>query len=189
MDTQVRNEGAGRQWSPARIVVLGALGGMVAGMMMAGIEMLYGWISSAHTAWDAPMAIWSWVAGIEHFGEPRNHIWPILLGLGGHMVNSMLVGVVFVALLAALRPRDDLTPIMLGLAYGLGLWALMRYVILPLNNGEEQLFTTDLVSPQWVWWVAHAALGMTAGIVYDVVRRLGTSPRTRVREEELLRAA
>jgi hypothetical protein len=134
------------------------------------------------------MAIWAYVGGLEHFGRPANHVWPILLGIGGHMANSMMVGVVFVAVLAALRPRNDLTPIMLGVAYALGLWSLMRYVLLPLNGGEDDLFTTNLVSPQWVWWVAHAALGMTAGIVYDVVRRLGTRPHPR-REEELLRAA
>lgn len=36
--------------------------------------------------------------------------------------------------------------------------------------GEDDLFTTDVVSPQWVWWLALAVLGMTAGLVYDVAR-------------------
>lgn len=186
----VRHETAPRRWTVGRIVLIGAIGGMIAGMMMAAVEMIYGWISEMHTFWDAPMAIWAYVGGIEHFGQPANHVWPIVLGIGGHMMNSMMVGVVFVSILAALRPRNDLTPIMLGVAYALGLWALMRYVLLPLNGGEDDLFTTDLVSPQWVWWVAHAALGMTAGVVYDIVRRLGTRPLPRPRtEEELLRAA
>jgi hypothetical protein len=171
-------------------VVVGAIGGAIAGMMMAAVEMIYGWISDTHTLWDAPMAIWAWVAGSEHFGEPANHIWPILLGIAGHMTNSMMIGIVFVSALSALRVRGELTPIVLGVAYVLGLWALMRYVVLPLNAGEARLFTTDLVSPQWVWWVAHAALGMTAGIVYDVSRRLGRTPVSRVRaDEESLRAA
>lgn len=154
-----------------RIVLVGAFGGMVAGMMMALVEMLYGWASDAHTFWDAPMAIWAWVAGLEHFGQPGNHVGPIILGLGGHMVNAMMVGVVFASLLTALKLRDDLTPIMLGIGYGLGLWALMRYAILPLNQGEDDLFTKELVSAQWVWWFAHGVLGMTAGLVYDVARR------------------
>jgi hypothetical protein len=65
--------------------------------------------------------------------------------------------------------------LMLGTAYGVGLWALMRYVLLPINTPEDRLFTTGLVSPQWVWWVAHVALGMTAGLVYLLVgqRQLG----------------
>ena len=159
-----------------RILLIGAIGGTVAGMMMAMFEMLYGWASDAHTFWDAPMAIWSWVGGIEHFGHPGNHVGPILLGLGGHMANSMMVGIVFAALMTALRPRDDVTPIMAGVAFGLGAWAIMRYGILPLNQGESDLFTTGLVSPQWVWWLAHAVLGMTAGLVYDGARRLLPQP-------------
>lgn len=179
------------RWTLRRVVLVGAIGGMLAGMMMAAIEMLYGWGSDGRTFWDAPMAIWSWVFGLEHFGSPGNHVWPIILGAGGHMVNSMMVGVVFAALMVALRVRDDVSPVVIGVAYGLGLWVLMRYVVLPLNDGEETLFTTDTVSPQWLWWLSHAAFGMTAGLYYDVVRRL-LAPRPRqerIRREEIPRAA
>lgn len=149
-----------------RILLVGALGGMVAGMMMALVEMLYGWASEEHTFWDAPMAIWAWVAGLDWFGEPGEHIGSIILGMGGHMMNSMMIGVIFAAIMAAMRLRNAMASIVLGVAYGLGIWALMRYLILPLNAGEDDLFTTDLVSPQWVWWLAHAALGMTAGTIF-----------------------
>lgn len=152
-----------------RLLLVGAFGGMAAGMMMAAVEMVYGWASDAHTAWDAPMAIWAWVAGIEHFGQPANHVGPIMLGIGGHMMNSMIAGIVFVSLMRALRNPPGV--FMLGTAYGVGLWALMRYVILPLNQGEDDLFTKSIVSPQWVWWLAHVALGMTAGLVYLVFGR------------------
>ena len=176
------------QWTLRRVVLVGAIGGMLAGMMMALTEMLYGWANDARTFWDAPMAIWSWVFGLEHFGEPANHVWPIVLGMGAHMVNSMMVGIVFAALMIGLGIRRNVAPVMIGVAYALGIWALMRYVILPLNDGEETLFTTDLVTPQWVWWLSHAALGMTAGIYYDVVRRL-LAGRERVRPEQMPRAA
>lgn len=162
------------EWSTGkRVMVIGAVGGAIGGMMLAMIEMLYGWLSDAHTFWDAPMAIWAWVGGIEHFGSPGNHVGPILLGLGGHMTNSMMVGIGFAVLMAVLRPRGELTPIMVGVVYGLGVWAAMRYILLPLNDGEEDLFTTSLVSPQWVWWLGHAVLGMTAGGAYIVARRAG----------------
>ncbi|RDI74002.1 hypothetical protein Gocc_2099 [Gaiella occulta] len=161
-------------WSAAkRVVAIGAAGGAIGGMMLAMVEMLYGWLSDAHTFWDAPMAIWAWVGGIEHFGSPGNHVGPIVLGLGGHMVNSMMIGVGFAVLMAVLRPRGDIAPIMAGVVYGLGVWVVMRYVILPLNSGEDDLFTTSLVSPQWVWWLGHAVLGMAAGVFYTVARRAG----------------
>jgi len=166
-----------------RVVVIGAVGGIVAGMMMAMLEMIYGWASSAHTFWDAPMAIWAWVAGANHYGAPGNHVASIVLGLGGHMMNSMMIGIVFAAmataLTAALLRRGasaialDVAPVMLGVAYGLGFWAVMRYGILPLRGAPEKyLFTKDVVSPQWVWWLAHGVLGMTAGVVFDIARRV-----------------
>lgn len=77
----------------------------------------------------------------------------------------------------------------IGTAYGLGLWAFMCYVFLPLNegDGEDDLFTTDLVSPAWVWWVVYAALGMTAGLYFDVVRRIVRFEREQVQPPELRR--
>lgn len=169
-----------------RILLVGGLGGAVAGMMLALVEMIYGWASPAHTFWDAPMAIWAWAGGARHFGEPGNHVGPILLGLAGHMTNSMMLGIGFAALatiaLAGLRRRGATSPrafgataLMAGLAYGLAAWAVMRYGILPLRGTSEAvLFTGSAVSPQWVWWLGHAALGMTAGAVFlaaEFVRR------------------
>ncbi len=188
------------RWSAKRVLAVGAIGGMIAGMMMAMVEMLYGWASDAHTFWDAPMAIWAWVAGIEHFGAPENHVGPIILGLGGHMMNAMMAGIMFAVtatvLVALLRRRKgidprvlDLAAIMLGVAYGLGLWAIMRYAILPLNQGEDDLFTTSLVSPQWVWWLAHGVLGMTAGMIFVVARRILRQPSEVESPRELRRVA
>jgi hypothetical protein len=174
-----RSETAVARFDVRRIVLLGAAGGIVAGMMMALTEMIYGWASSAHTAWDAPMAIWAWIVGLNHFGQPANHIGPIVLGLGGHMMNSMIAGVIFISLLSMLRLRNELAAIMLGVAYGLLLWVVMRYGILPLRTSTKALFTTSMVSPQWVWWLAHALLGMTAGTFYVAVSRARTLPLAR----------
>lgn len=157
-----------------RAMLVGAIGGMAAGMMMAAVEMIYGWASSAHTAWDAPMGIWAYIGGLNHFGHPGNHIGPIILGLGGHMMNAMIIGIVFVVLMRMLRNPPG--ALMLGTAYAVGLWALMRYALLPLNTPEDRLFTTSMISPQWVWWVAHVALGMTLGLVYALARQQLTEP-------------
>jgi hypothetical protein len=152
-----------------RIVVVGALGGVLAGMVMALTVMIYGWASGAHTAWDAPMAIWAWVGGLDQFGRPADHIGAIVLGLGGHLVNSMVAGVVFVALARAVRLRHDLVAVVLGVAYGLVLWVITRYGILPLRASTKVLFTTSMVSPPWVWWLAHGLLGGTLGTVWVAV--------------------
>src|SRR5919197_187363 len=81
-----------------RAILVGVATGAAGGMAMAGVEMIYGWASSAHTAWDAPMGIWAYIGGLNHFGHPANHVWPILLGIGGHMTNAIFIAIVFVGL-------------------------------------------------------------------------------------------
>jgi len=119
-----------------RTLLVGVVAGAAAGVAMAAVEMIYGWASSAHTAWDAPMGIWSYIGGLDHIGRPVHHIGPIVLGIGGHMLNAIVVAVVFVALMRVLRnPRGA---VILGAAYGAGLWALQRYVFLPINTPEDR---------------------------------------------------
>src|SRR3954447_12061054 len=86
-----------------RTLLVGVAAGAAAGLAMAAVEMIYGWASSAHTAWDAPMGIWAYIGGVNHLGRPAAHIRPIVLGIGGHMLNGILVAIVFVALLRVLR--------------------------------------------------------------------------------------
>src|SRR3954468_9872910 len=109
-----------------RTLVVGIIAGAAAGLAMAAVEMIYGWASSAHTAWDAPMGIWAYVGGLNHFRRPVHHIGPIVLGIGGHMLKALLGAVVFVALMRVLR--NPPAAVILGAAYGAGLWALQRYV-------------------------------------------------------------
>ncbi|SRR5712691_2289056 len=188
------------RFTPRRLMLVGAIGGMLSGMMMGATEMFYGWASPAHTFWDPLMAIWSWVGGRNHFGAPGNHVGPIILGLGGHVMNAMVFGIIFAMIAAAFAtalrrsgaswPTVDVMTIMLGVGWGLLAWVIMRYGILPLRaNAEANLFTKALVSPQWTWWLAHAVLGMTSGMVFVVARRIGTQPARPVQREHELRPA
>jgi hypothetical protein len=137
------------------------------------------------------MGIWAWLAGPNYFGQPADHIWPIILGLGGHLVNSIVAGVIFVALLTAARIRNDGVAIVLGVAYGLLLWVISRYGLLPLRDSTKALFTTSMISPQSVWWLAYGLFGLTLGSAYAVVRRTRMRPLARVLRlhEEVRRAA
>src|SRR3954452_18522401 len=112
-----------------RTLAVGVVAGAAAGLAMAAVEMIYGWASTSHTAWDAPMGIWAYVGGLNHFGRPANHIGPIVLGIGGHMLTAMLLTIVFVALLRVLRNPPG--ALIVAAAYGGAVWALQRYVVLP----------------------------------------------------------
>src|SRR5712691_5610380 len=135
------------RFTPRRLMLVGAIGGMLSGMMMGATEMFYGWASPAHTFWDPLMAIWSWVGGRNHFGAPGNHVGPIILGLGGHVMNAMVFGIIFAMIAAAFAtalrrsgaswPTVDVMTIMLGVGWGLLAWVIMRYGILPLRANAE----------------------------------------------------
>src|SRR3954451_19377165 len=99
-----------------RTLFVVVVAGGAAGLAMAGVEMIYGWASSAHTAWDAPMGIWAYIGGLNHFGRPVDHIGPIVLGIGGHMLNAIFVALVFVALMRVLRNLPG--AVILGAGYG-----------------------------------------------------------------------
>lgn len=150
---------------------IGAIAGAAGGMMMAMVQMVYGGLAGGHTIWDAPMAIWAFVGGSDQFGAPSDHVGSIVLGMGGHLANSMMLGVAF-AVLAALvvRTPGAMAPVALGTMFGVAVWIVMRYVVLPLNSGTSDLFTDGSVSPQWIWYVAHAAFGMTLGLGYYALR-------------------
>ncbi len=157
-------------WSTRRIVAVGVVAGAAGGMAMAAVLMGYGGLSESRSVWGAPMAIWSWLFGLEHFGDPANHVGPIVLGMAAHLVNSMLVGVAFSAFASGFGRRNWLAPVVLGFLYALALWALMRYGVLPLNEATDALFTTSRVAPQWVWWLAHGALGIVTGAFFHPAR-------------------
>ena len=96
---------------------------------------------------------------------------------------AIFVAIVFVALMRLLKDPPGAVALVLGIAYGLGLWALQRYVTLPIGKPEDTLFTTARVSPQWVWWLAHLALGTGIGLGYVLLRgRLAVALPGRVRE-------
>ena len=150
-----------------RTITVGAIGGGVAGMMMAMIQMAYGAVAHGHTLWDAPMAIWASVAGRDQFGAPSDHVGAIVLGMGGHLANSMMLGVAFALLMAVLvKTHGVMASAALGTMFGIAVWIVMRYLVLPLNDSTADLFTGGAVSPQWLWYLAHAAFGMTLGLIY-----------------------
>jgi hypothetical protein len=139
----------------------------------------------------APMGIWAWLWGLNYFGQPSDHVWPIIAGRGGHLAGSIILGVIFVALVAAARLRNDAVAIVLGVAYGLLLWVISRYGILTLRDSTKALFTTSMISPQSVWWLAYGLFGLTLGAVYVAVSGRRVRPMARVfrMAEDMRRAA
>jgi hypothetical protein len=152
----------------------GAVAGIVAGACGLAALMLYGLFSDSRSFWDAPMALWSWVFGIGHYtrNAPGDHVWPVILGIIGFLTLMAMLGIVFAGLMALVGTTDDAMTLVSGIVFALVVWAILRYAIVPLNNGEENLITTSAVSSQWFWWLSWAVLGLGLGVSYDAERRL-----------------
>jgi len=150
------------------VALAGALAGLVGGACGLIAEMLYGWF------WDAPMAIWSWVFGIEHYtrNDAGSHVWPVILGIIGFLILTAILGVVFSGLMTLARTPGDVLTLLAGILFALVVWVIVRYAIIPANGGEEKLFTTSAVNSQWYWWLSWAILGLGLGASYDAERRI-----------------
>ena len=165
--------------STGRIVRLGAVAGIAGGVAMAMVAMLAGWTSADHTAWHAPRGIATWVLGYE--GDERAALLegavPIVAGLLLHMLNSVVVGVLFALAAGALGLRGA-SVIAGAVFWALLVWVVMRLVVLQLNTPEGTMFREAIVLPQWAWWVGHLAYGMGLGLVYETLRERMPAVRT-----------
>ncbi len=162
-----------------RNLVRWALPGLVAGMMFAVFAMVVGVFSSA--LWAPPQGI-AQAIGIGPNGHDF-HIVPFVLGLIGHMMNSIVIGAIFVALVRAARPGPAVT-VMGGVVYGLAVYAVMYWVLvrnvftLWAAPGVQSFLSSN---PEWAWIVGHLVFGMILGglVAYGPTRlfaRQGARP-------------
>lgn len=159
----------------------GAIAGLAGGMVMAMWQMVVGAIAQDPTAvpgintsfWTAVTSIPSvifgqnWFHGSFEFGA-------VFVGLMGHMMNSMMLGVVGVGLATTvLGSRPSVAKAM---AFGMMFGLLLEIVVVNLVVNQIQTVDTLYTStPEWSWWVAHAMFGATVGLVgATLLRRRGS---------------
>lgn len=111
-------------WKPPDKIVAWLAPGLVAGLMVAMFAMV-GIVTS--TFWAPPEGI-AQAVGIRPNGHDF-HATPFILGLIGHMMNSVIIGAVFVAIVRALRPGPGVA-VVAGTAYGLVVYGVMYWVLL-----------------------------------------------------------
>src|SRR3954466_14471414 len=128
-------------WHPRRanvatttVLQVGALAGIAAGLMYAAWQVVVAAIAQDPTAvpgihqtlWTPPQGIWSVVFGVHHF-HGSFHFIPVFGGIVGHMGNSLIVGIMGVALLAAILDRrpNPVGAVVIGAAYGIAVEAIL----------------------------------------------------------------
>lgn len=153
-------------WPATRLLVPGAVGGLLGGMAMAMFSMLVA--ISRDGFWSPVRGITSVVFGDEHYGGGFD-FWPVAVGAAGHMMNAMILGAVFSVLIGLLLARaSSMTVWMAGAVYGLAVWVVM---VLTVAGGlqSSDLFVDSV--PQWAWIAGHLMFGVITAMTVTALHR------------------
>lgn len=156
------------QESGTRTVLNWVLPGLIAGMVFAMWAMVVGLFTS--TLWAPPQGI----AQSIGIGSPGHsfQLLPFVVGLMGHMMNSIVIGVIFVAIARAIRLQGP-AAIVGGMVYGVLVYAGMYWVLLRgLLSSTSASFLS--ANPEWSWVAAHLMFGVVLGALaaYGPLRTL-----------------
>jgi hypothetical protein len=171
------------RWHPRRasvatttILQVGALAAIAAGFIMAAWQMVVAAIAQNPTAvpgihqtlWTPPEGIWSVLFGVRHF-HGSFHFIPVFGGIVGHMANSLILGIMGVALLTAILGRrpNPVAAVVIGASYGIAVEAILINSI--VNTQKVQTLYSS--TPHWSWWVGHGIFGVTLGLLSSVLLR------------------
>src|SRR4051794_30020361 len=156
------------------ILRVGALAGIAAGLTYATWQVVVAAIAQDPTAvpgihqtlWTPPQGIWSVAFGVHHF-HGSFHFIPVFGGIVGHLGNSLILGILGVALLILILGRrpNPAAAIVLGAAYGIAVDAILINGIV----NTQKIQTLYSAAPHWSWWVAHGIFGMTLGLLSSVL--------------------
>lgn len=140
-------------------LILRFLPGLVAGTAFAMWAMIVGIFASR--LWAPPQGIAQSV-GIGAQGWNFQLI-PFIVGVMGHMMNSIIIGLIFLAVAAALKLRG-IALVIAGMVYGVVVYLVMYYPILRgvLASNSGSFLSSN---PEWSWVVAHVMYGMILGLL------------------------
>lgn len=140
-------------------VLLRLVPGLAAGLAFAMWAMVVGIFASR--LWAPPQGIAQSV-GIGSQGWDFQLV-PFILGLIGHMMNSIIIGLIFLAIVAALKLRGAAL-VVAGMMYGIAVYLVMYYPILRglLASNSGSFLSSN---PEWSWVFAHIMYGMILGLL------------------------
>jgi uncharacterized membrane protein YagU involved in acid resistance len=144
--------------------IKGGIAGLIAGLVFAMWAMVVGAFTPGSNLLAPPQGI-AQSLGIGSPGHDFQAV-PLILGLIGHMMNSVILGLIFIAIVGALRLRRA-TTVIVGMIYGLAVYAAMYWVVLRgLLAGNSGSFLS--ANPEWSWVVAHLMFGVALGALLAI---------------------
>jgi hypothetical protein len=107
---------------------------------------------------------------------------PAVLGLAIHTMTAIAFGVIFALLVTWLGIRGSATPVV-GVAYGLAVFALMSVAVLPvmadLFGGGKAISDMPQMVGYTTFGIEHAIFGLVLGLMLTPRREYGPAPRAR----------
>ncbi len=149
-------------------VVTGLLAGVGGGILFAMWMMMEGLFDQGFFA--APTSIWAFWAGPSAY-HPRDFaLVPLLLGVMGHMMNSLILAVVMLWV-GSFWTRGAIPTLVVAIGKALAIMALTFLIVLPLSPNGAIVYNS---SPLWSWAVGHMMFGLG---VWAVAWNRGLLPR------------
>ncbi|MBI2939724.1 MAG: hypothetical protein HYY04_04735 [Chloroflexi bacterium] len=139
-----------------RVIIVGLVASVVMGM----IEMLYEAVAGAGL-WSPVVFIAATVLRDLQGTHPpvAFQLVPVVLGLMGHMMNSVILGLVFSALIAP-RLRGVGALVVGGVVYSLVVFLVMWLVLLPLIDPVMLQLNSPFFAVAHMMWGAVLGLGL-----------------------------
>lgn len=143
--------------SGSRLVIAGLIASIVMGMWQMVVEELFG-----AGFWSPVVYIAATVLrNLQTLGtNPGFQLVPVVLGLMGHMMNSVILGAVFYGF-ARRRDWATLPAFIAGMVYGVIVFVLMWYVIVPLVDPVMLELNDGL------FFIAHLMYGGVLGLLFN----------------------
>jgi len=136
---------------------------MAAGMMFGMLQMIVEAVIG-HGFWS-PLR---YIASVFTRGasiDPSFSLGPVIVGLGGHMMNSVILGVIFAAMVW--KPvHNPIVLAMAGMMWGAIVYVVMWWAVIPTIDPAM-----TLLNAPW-FFVSHLVFGMVLGLGVAVVQRV-----------------
>jgi uncharacterized membrane protein YagU involved in acid resistance len=155
----------GRRSLPDVAGLGGAVAGFLAGAIMVVLSPILS-VLNGITIWEPPRLIAATVLGSSALDSTGFAVGPVLVGLVLHMITSVVLGFIFgLVLNRVLHLTTDFgLPIYAGLVYGMLIFFVAYFVILPLVNPEFANYSMGPLIAQ------NVVFGIFLGIFYMMVR-------------------
>ncbi len=157
-----------RSWTlPDWIGLGGAVAGALAGLVMVILSPLLSLLSGV-SLWEPPKLIAATLLGQSALSEPGFDLVPVVSGTAIHFVVSILLGILFsVVTHRVLHLTTDFgLPIYIGLCYGLLIFFIAYFVILPSVNPA----LVESNSGMGPILAQNVVFGLCLGVFYLMVR-------------------